>query len=201
MNLTTGPKLKIPNVILLIYLYDFDSLLVKNESVTVEYAADLPSLRYGSAFPKLFRGKATDVTNIDDERIHQFNLNNLIYAKDSLFQIIQKRDENISGITSPWVYAGMMFASFCWHVEDLYMYSVNYMHQGAAKTWFFKTIFGSLKFLFRYCVPESHKEAFENVIKEKYCELFIDRPELLYHIILTMNPLELLKKNVNQISF
>ena len=97
----------------------------------------MPSLRYGSAFPKLVRGKTTDVTSIDDERIHPFNLNNLIHAKDSMFQIIQKRGENISGITAPWVYAGMLFASFCWHVEDLYMYSINYMHQGAAKTWYF----------------------------------------------------------------
>ena len=92
-------------------------------------------MRYGSAFPTLHRNKATDVTNVDDERTHPFNLNNLIHAKDSLFQIITRKFENISGITSPWVYAGMMFASFCWHVEDLYMYSINYMHKGAAKTW------------------------------------------------------------------
>jgi len=164
------------------YWAQVEDPLFKNERVTVEYAADLPSLRYGSAFPKLARGKATDVTSIDDERIHPFNLNNLIHAKDSLFQIIQKRGENISGITAPWVYAGMLFASFCWHVEDMYMYSINYMHKGAAKTW--------------YCIPESHKEAFDDAIKEKHCELFIHRPDLLYNIILTMNPLELLKKNI-----
>lgn len=102
----------------------------------MEYAADLPSTRYGSAFPIVHKNKMDDIQSIDDERIHPFNLNNLIHAPNSLFQILTRKFENISGITSPWVYAGMLFASFCWHVEDLYMYSVNYMHQGAAKTWF-----------------------------------------------------------------
>lgn len=110
--------------------------LVKKDTVAVEYAADLPSMRYGSAFPTLFRGKGAEEVNVDDERVHPFNLNNLIHTKDSLFQIIAKRQDYISGITSPWVYSGMLFASFCWHVEDLYMYSINYMHKGNAKTWY-----------------------------------------------------------------
>jgi len=50
--------------------------------------------------------------------------------------------------------------------------------------------------LYRYCIPSSHKEEFEHVIKEKYCELFIFHPDLLYNIVLTMNPLELVKRNV-----
>jgi len=154
----------------------------QDEPVAIEYAADLPSMRYGSAFPTSQRNKLHEINTIDDERVHPFNLNNLIHAHNSLFQIITRKFENISGITSPWVYAGMMFASFCWHMEDLYMYSVNYMHKGAAKTW--------------YCIPSSHKEEFEHVIKEKYCELFIFHPDLLYNIVLTMNPLELVKRNI-----
>jgi len=70
-----------------------------------------------------------------DLKTHPLNLNNLSQAPDSLFQIITTKVESISGISSPWVYLGMLFASFCWHVEDLYMYSVNFMHKGAPKTW------------------------------------------------------------------
>ena len=103
--------------------------------VTVEYAADLPTRRYGSAFPTVYKGKATDDLNPKDEKTHPFNLNNINRAKDSLFQIITTKTDNISGITSPWIYFGMLFASFCWHVEDLYMYSINYMHKGDPKTW------------------------------------------------------------------
>jgi len=36
---------------------------------------------------------------------------------------------------------GMKFSSFCFHVEDLFMYSINYMHVGEAKTWFILRIY------------------------------------------------------------
>jgi hypothetical protein len=39
----------------------------------------------------------------------------------------------------------------CRHVEDQYLYSVNYQHMGAAKTW--------------YGVPASSADGFEEVAK------------------------------------
>jgi len=39
----------------------------------------------------------------------------------------------------------------CRHVEDQYLYSVNYQHMGAAKTW--------------YGVPATSADGFENVAK------------------------------------
>ena len=50
------------------------------------------------------------------------------------------------------LYIGMLFATFAWHVEDHYLYSINYQHLGAAKTW--------------YGVPGSHAEGFEAVVKK-----------------------------------
>jgi len=163
--------------------------------VVVEYAADLPSTKYGSGFPTIHGGRITDDLNFQDEKTHPFNLNNLSRAKDSLFQIITRKQESISGISSPWMYSGMLFASFCWHVEDLYMYSINYMHKGASKTWSHNKNLSMLN-VFRYCVPGDYKEAFDDVIKEKFGLLFIKNPSLLYSIVLTMNPLELVKRNV-----
>lgn len=58
----------------------------------------------------------------------------------------------------PWIYMGMLFASFCWHVEDLYMLSFNYMHEGSPKTW--------------YIIPSAYKDKFDSLMKKKFPELF-----------------------------
>ena len=29
---------------------------------------------------------------------------------------------SVSQVSAPWVYVGMLFASFCWHNEDNYLY-------------------------------------------------------------------------------
>ena len=56
------------------------------------------------------------------------------------------------GVSSPMLYIGMLFATFAWHVEDHYLYSINYQHLGAAKTW--------------YGVPASDADAFEAVTRK-----------------------------------
>jgi hypothetical protein len=52
-----------------------------------------------------------------------WNLNNMPILKESLLRYIKS---DISGMTVPWIYLGMMFSAFCWHNEDHYTYSVNY---------------------------------------------------------------------------
>ncbi|KAE8671696.1 Jumonji domain protein isoform 2 [Hibiscus syriacus] len=42
----------------------------------------------------------------------------------------------IPGVTDPMLYIGMLFSLFAWHVEDHYLYSINYHHCGASKTWY-----------------------------------------------------------------
>jgi histone demethylase JARID1 len=106
-------------------------LLAFPKPLQAEYAADLPSAVFGSAFP-VADGTAGKK---DASATHPFNLNNINSCQESLFQILADRSEQISGVSSPWVYMGMLYACFCWHVEDMYMYSVNYMHKGAVKTW------------------------------------------------------------------
>ncbi|XP_042010077.1 lysine-specific demethylase JMJ706-like isoform X1 [Salvia splendens] len=61
-------------------------------------------------------------------------------------------ETEIPGVTEPMLYIGMLFSIFAWHVEDHYLYSINYHHCGAAKTW--------------YGIPGHAATAFENVVKD-----------------------------------
>ena len=43
-----------------------------------------------------------------------WNLNNIPIASESLLRYIKS---DISGMTVPWTYVGMIFSTFCWHNE------------------------------------------------------------------------------------
>ena len=102
--------------------------------------------------------------------------------EDSLFQFIKCKGESISGVTSPWAYIGGLFSTFCWHYEDIWMYSVNFMHEGKGKTW--------------YTIPTSHTTQFRALMRKKYAKELIDRKYLLTEVVITFCPLELIKEGI-----
>ncbi|DAZ99952.1 TPA: hypothetical protein N0F65_008759 [Lagenidium giganteum] len=100
-----------------------------------------------------------------------WNLNNLPEAYGSL---LRHMHATMKGINVPWLYCGMLFATFCWHTEDNHMYSVNYQHYGASKRW--------------YGIPSSHAKGFEKVLKKRVPERFHESPDLLFHLTTMISP-------------
>ena len=56
------------------------------------------------------------------------------------------------------IISGMCFSSFCWHTEDHWTPSINYLHWGEPKTW--------------YGIPSRYAEKAEAVMKTSAKELF-----------------------------
>lgn len=131
----------------------WDVVETSASQVTVDYGNDIDSTIYGSGF--LTGGSRVQMAKYirnpdfgDPEYYRQstWNLNNVPSAPGSVLTYVKTP---INGINVPWLYFGMLFASFCWHNEDNYFYSINYNHTGAAKQW--------------YGVPGSAADLFEKV--------------------------------------
>lgn len=141
-----------------------------DESVEVEYGADLHTLETGSGFPtKSNKGKLKE--SFDPYVDSPWNLNNLSLLSKS---VLSQMNVDISGMKIPWAYVGMCFSCFCWHVEDHWSYSINYLHMGEPKTW--------------YGVSGLDAEKFELAMKNSAPELFERSPDLLHHLVTIMNP-------------
>ncbi|KAH4044525.1 hypothetical protein HBH49_215780 [Parastagonospora nodorum] len=143
------------------------------ETIEVEYGADVHSTTHGSGFPTIEKNPR------DPYSTDPWNLNILPYAPDSLFRHIKS---DISGMTVPWLYVGMVFSTFCWHAEDHYTYSANYQHFGATKTW--------------YGIPAEDTEKFEQAMREAVPELFESQPDLLFQLVTLLTPEQLQKAGV-----
>ncbi|XP_034028872.1 lysine-specific demethylase 5C isoform X2 [Thalassophryne amazonica] len=140
------------------------------EDVTVEYGADIHSKEFGSGFP-MNNGKKILTTEEEEYALSGWNLNVMPLLEQSLLCHI---NGDISGMKVPWLYVGMVFSAFCWHIEDHWSYSINYLHWGEPKTW--------------YGVPSMAAEHLEEVMKKLTPELFEFQPDLLHQLVTIMNP-------------
>ena len=66
-----------------------------------------------------------------DDRTQSWNVGKL----DNLLTRLRLR-RKLPGVTTPYLYWGMWRATFAWHVEDMDLYSINYIHFGAPKQWY-----------------------------------------------------------------
>ena len=62
--------------------------------------------------------------------------NQKIWNLNKLQTILDEINVVFEGVTTPYLYFGSWKSSFPWHTEDMDLYSVNYLHHGAAKAWY-----------------------------------------------------------------
>jgi JmjC domain, hydroxylase len=71
----------------------------------------------------------------------------------------------VPGVSSPYLYVGTWRSMFAYHVEDFNLYSINYLHAGASKSW--------------YSIKQQDKKRFEslavsyNVEEHQQCHEFL----------------------------
>lgn len=92
-----------------------------------------------------------------------WNLNKLPFSDQS--SPIKLLQTPIPGVTTPMLYHGTLFSTFSWHIEDLYLNSINYHHVGACKTW--------------YGVAAQHADAFEQVVQDEVLPLLMTHTVLV----------------------
>ncbi|PWA51618.1 hypothetical protein CTI12_AA454150 [Artemisia annua] len=132
------------------------------EEIEVLYGADVETCAFGSGFPSA----PSQVTGSDEKYVRSgWNLNNIPKLPGSL---LTYESSDISGVLVPWLYIGMCFSSFCWHVEDHNLYSISYMHCGAPKMW--------------YGVAGKDALKFEAAMRKKLPDLFAAQPDLLHKL-------------------
>ncbi|GAA95595.1 uncharacterized protein L969DRAFT_92726 [Mixia osmundae IAM 14324] len=73
----------------------------------------------------------------------------------------------IPGVNTPYLYFGSWRATFAWHVEDMDLYSINYLHFGAPKCW--------------YSVPQREHERFEQYMAGQFASARNTCPQFMRH--------------------
>ncbi|KAK4150297.1 hypothetical protein C8A00DRAFT_18144 [Chaetomidium leptoderma] len=82
---------------------------------TLTYAAPL----YGADLPG----------TLFDDSVKTWNL-------DKLPNLLDVLGTKVPGVNTAYLYLGMWKATFAWHLEDVDLYSINYLHFGAPKQWY-----------------------------------------------------------------
>ncbi|ORY27478.1 hypothetical protein BCR39DRAFT_227063 [Naematelia encephala] len=96
--------------------------------------------------------------------------------------LLNRLGETLPGVNVPYLYWGMWRAAFAWHVEDMDLFSINYIHFGAPKFW--------------YAVPQMQAEKFERILRSYFPQEAESCDQFLRHKSFTVSPTLLAKDGV-----
>ncbi|KAH9916071.1 uncharacterized protein B0H18DRAFT_1039143 [Fomitopsis serialis] len=76
---------------------------------------------------------------------------NVGHLDSALSRLLPSSSKGLPGVNTPYLYFGMWRATFAWHVEDMDLFSINYIHFGAPKYW--------------YAIPQAKAPTLENAMR------------------------------------
>ncbi|KPI41813.1 DNA damage-responsive transcriptional repressor RPH1 [Cyphellophora attinorum] len=137
---------------------DFDYRVYDNDQWTAERCDELEDKYWKSLnFSNPMYG-ADMAGSLFDDQTKEWNVAKL----PNLLDLI---GAPIPGVNTAYLYLGMWRATFAWHLEDVDLYSINYIHFGAPKQW--------------YSISQKDAPKFENAMKSiwgedaKTCDQFL----------------------------
>ncbi|KAL1935446.1 hypothetical protein VTP01DRAFT_4586 [Rhizomucor pusillus] len=145
----------------------FDPHCPDKEKYTVQYCKELERIYWRNlTFTQPMYG-ADMAGTLFDKSVRSWNVN-------SLDNILNQIGIPLPGVNEPYLYFGMWKATFAWHVEDMDLYSINYLHFGAPKQW--------------YAIPTMHSKKFEGVMQNVFYQQYKECHEFLRHKTFIVSP-------------
>ncbi|KAJ7769307.1 JmjC-domain-containing protein [Mycena metata] len=92
---------------------------------------------------------------------------NVATLPSTLSRLLPLSSGGLPGVNTPYLYFGMWRATFAWHVEDMDLFSINYIHFGAPKFW--------------YAVPQGRAGALEGTMRGYFPADTSTCPQFLRH--------------------
>ena len=108
---------------------NFDYRIHDNEDYTAERCEELETAYWKSLMYNNPMYGADMPGSLFDESTTSWNVAKLPNLLDVLGQ-------KVPGVNTAYLYLGMWKATFAWHLEDVDLYSINYIHFGAPKQWY-----------------------------------------------------------------
>ncbi|KAL4779114.1 hypothetical protein BJX76DRAFT_100858 [Aspergillus varians] len=108
---------------------DFDYRIHDNQDYTQERCEELETAYWKSLMFNNPMYGADMPGSLFDENTTTWNVAKL----PNLLDVIGQK---VPGVNTAYLYLGMWKATFAWHLEDVDLYSINYIHFGAPKQWY-----------------------------------------------------------------
>jgi len=101
---------------------------------------------------------------------------------NDLDSILNLMGSEVPGVSNAMLYVGTWRAMFAFHVEDMNLYSINYVHSGASKSW--------------YSIPLKYKSRFESMAESYFSEEHRGCHEFLRHKTKMFSPSQLKENGI-----